>query len=476
MKRRIPLVGVALMLTFGLAARLPVLAQDTGSDSDTSIDELFGGEDTVEATPSTQTQTVNPVEDAISLGKVRVGGSFSGTLGPTFMWLNPWNGGSSFFSPDSSSLSFRLKSTLYVDARPVEDFRVHASVKAAWPFSSTVLDTDSEEVSVPNLKVFELFSDFSVGDSVFFRFGKSTVKWGVGYFWSPADVINLEQIDLTDPTAQREGPINFQAMIPIKGTQNNVYLLAILDEDDIDFDTTALAARAEFLVGNYELGAGVYYRSDTAERAMATITGPIGNFDVFGEAMVSRGSAKSFVTSIDETSPYIHYSSLSDSRDKLFFSATAGLVYADSKNNFSAAGQYYYNGEGYSDVKRQELINEAKQAIYKLSMTGHSADSAAVLKGLATAIYGSGRHYAAVNLSKSELFTEDLSASVLAVANLSDFSGMARPSISWDVTDYFTLNLSAYFFWGDGEDEYYFLGGGGNSVSVSLGATVSGSF
>ena len=175
--------------------------------------------------------------------------------------------------------------------------------------------------------------------------GKSTVKWGVGYFWSPADVINLEPINVLDAEAQREGPINFRINVPIAGTQNNLYFYTILASEDVDFDTTALAAKAEFLLGNYEVGLGAYYRYDTAERAMLTLTGPLGDFDIFGEAMVSRGSAKTFVTSIAPNGT-ISKRTDDDVRDSLFFSASAGFLYSNSNENLTIIGQYYYNGEG----------------------------------------------------------------------------------------------------------------------------------
>ncbi len=486
MKKRVSFYGLIILLAFGLTMSLPLWAQDTGSDSNASVDELFSGEDTVETPTPTTTQATNPVSDALSLGKVRVGGSITGTIGPTFAWSEPWTGGSSFFSPEKSSLDFGLKSMLYVDARPVEDFRFHGSVKTNWPTTvSSTLSTDKAVVDLAKQvsklpQVFELFADFSVGDSVFFRFGKSTVKWGVGYFWSPADVINLTPINVFAPTTQREGPVNFQATIPIKGTQNNIYLLTVLDESDLDFDTTALAARGEFLVGNYELGAGLYYRNDTAERAMATVTGPLGNFDVFGEAMVSRGSAKSFVTSIDTTAPYIHTRTVADNRDKIYFSATAGLLYADLNNNLTIAGQYFYNGEGYSNGDRTSLINNAQEVIDTLNNMGQTALSETMKQALTGAILGSGRHYIGATVSKSQLFTDKFSASITAIANLSDLSGMVRPSIGWDVTDYFTVNLSSIFFFGSQSSEYGLASnyqfGGYNGVSLSLSGTLTGSF
>ncbi len=442
-----------------LAAGAWAGAQETGG-IDTNGDSLFGGDEVVSEEAPAQNPAdaakQNPVTAALKSDKVRIGGSFYGSIAPTATWADFWDGDLAL-SDDTTSLATSLKSTIFFDARPTEDFRVYGSAKAAYPFSTT-----TGGVSVPNLSVFELFADFNLNDKVYFRMGKSTVKWGVGYFWSPADVINLEPINVLDAEAQREGPINFRVNVPIAGTQNNLYFYTILDSSDIDFDTTALAAKAEFLLGNYEVGLGAYYRYDTAERAMLTLTGPLGDFDVFGEAMLSRGSAKTYVTGIDAVPPFIHTATTADNREKYYFSASGGFSYSNSNANVTAVGQYYYNGEGYSRSEVDSL--EAQAALINLNPLA-----------LAGYLSGSGRHYAAAMLSKGELFAlEDLSASVIAVANLSDLSGLVKPSVSWSVVDNFKLTLSPMFFFGPaGSGEFSMAG---DLVYLSLGAVVSASF
>jgi hypothetical protein len=462
-KARVALIAAFFLLFAGLWA---AGAQETGS-IDTNVDSLFGDEEVVEeapAQPSSDASKQNPVTAALKSDKVRVGGSFSGSITPGATWSDFWDGDLAL-SDSNTALGASLKSTLFFDARPAEDFRVYGSVKAAYPFSTETADG----VSVPNMSVFELFADFNVNDKVYFRLGKSTVKWGVGYFWSPADVINLEPINVLDAEAQREGPINFRVNVPIAGTQNNVYFYAILDAEDVDFDTTALAAKAEFLLGNYEVGLGAYYRYDTAERAMLTLTGPLGDFDVFGEAMVSRGSAKTYVTGIAPNGT-ISYRAPGDVRESLFFSASAGFLYNNSNENLTIVGQYYYNGEGYAPTDKETLVDDAYIAVAL-----NPASSAQLLAALSGLISGSGQHYAALMLSKGELFTiEDLSASVIAMANLSDLSGLVKPSISWSVTDNFKLTLSPMFLFGpSGSGEFSMAG---DLVNLSLGASVSASF
>ena len=187
--------------------------------------------------------------------------------------------------------------------------------------------------------------------------------------------------------------------------------------------------------------------------------------------MLSRGSAKTFVTQV---TPTFTTSETDDHRSDYYFSASAGFSYMNSDNNLNLIGQYYYNGEGYADSDRETLISQAKAAINSLG--GADAPAAApfntILKAL---IYGSGRHYGAINFSKGKILTDDLSASVIVVANLSDFSGLIKPSLSYRLSDNLSLALSPTFIFGPEDGEYSYIAGG-NIVSLSLGMRVNGSF
>lgn len=464
--RRFFIIASVLFFLSNLA-----FAQDSGSD--VNLDDLFGG-DVVTAEQDSPGPSQNAVTSALKSEKVRIGGSFTGSLGATATWNNPWDGSFALFNADKTEPSAQAKAMVFFDARPDEDFRVYGSLNTSWPY--TVADSSSDSSIIPNVSVFELFTDFSWNDQIFFRFGKSTVKWGTGYFWSPADVINLEPINIFDPTSQRAGPLNFKIHVPVLGTQNNFYFYTILDEKNLAFSTTALAGKVEFLFGTYELGIGGYYRNDTAERAMLTVTGPLGNFDIFGEAMISRGSAKTFVTDIAVTPPFtVSTSSTADNRSNFYASASAGFMYSNQNSNVSAIGQYYYNGEGYSDSTRTSLINKATTVIAALGGPDTVAGKA-MAQALSGLLFGSGRHYAALSLSKSKFLNDDISVSVLALANLSDFSGIIRPQASWKIIDRLSVTASPMFIFGGENTEYASLFGGdifAFSLSVSIG---NGSF
>lgn len=502
-RRFVALAGAAVMF-FGAA--FSVAAQESGSD----LGSLFGDEVLTQpgqdqsaqqgaagtaqgssqstggaaqpAAPASSTAaSADPLAGLLKTEAVKIGGSITGKIDTSWTWTDPWASSFDLANPDKSAIAPTLSSLVYFDARPEDAFRVHGSFKTAWPFSSaktfltsatwnsltSSVATTSGSVTTPNISVFELFSDFQLGDSVYFRFGKATVKWGVGYFFSPADIINLEPINFLDPTAQREGPVQFRVYIPYGSSQNTLSFYAIFPNNATpDFANTALAGKAEFVFGNYELGLSAYYRNDTTERAAATLTGPAGPFDVFAEAVVAWGSPKTFYT-FSTSAPYYSSSTPSDHRDTLYPSATAGLLYNDQNNIITAIAQYYYNGEGYSETDRSSATSALQTLL--TSMPASSTRDALTGLGQLFALF-SGQHYGAANVTFSDIGGSNFSASALGIMNFSDFSGFARPSVSWQIADYLNLSLYANFVFGADNTEYGFLAQG---RPVTIGLTLS---
>ena len=467
-----------LAAAFLMASSWPARAQESDPFSFSfNEDELFGGDEMITVTETTDAP--DPLSDILTTETLHIGGSFSGSLQADWKWNDPWSDPllanlPDSFQPDTAELSPALSASLYFDARPTETTRFYGSAKSAWPFENTT----TEGIAVPDIQIFELFSDFNWDDRVFFRFGKQTITWGVGYFFSPADVLNIQAIDPEDPTVQREGPVSLRAHYPIPGSQNNLWAYAVFDSPDMRPEDTALAAKAEFVLGPWELGLGGWYRysSTSPLRGMLTASGSVGQVSLFGEASLSLGSERKWVEYVDALQPgYVSY--LEDSTS-LFFKGSAGFMYANDDLKLSLTGQYLYDAEGYAKDDRESLIADAKanETAIKLALSvlpsidDVDAAFSGFVKGL---IVNSGRHYAALSLSRTELFTEDLSLNVFAMANLSDFSGFARPGLSYQLFEGASLGLSALFAFGPEDSEYLVLNDGpavGITVNSTLGS------
>jgi hypothetical protein len=123
-------------------------------------------------------------------------------------------------------------------------------------------------------------------------------------------------------------------------------------------------------------------------------------------------------------------------------------------------GQYLFNGEG------QNLDLLSMKDLY--AYYGYNAKNADRIK------FGS--HYAFASISDSKLLSpaigkDKLSASVIAIANLSDLSGYVMPSLSWTFFDYMILKVGATFSFGEEGDEYISYGVGQSLNFAQLPST-----
>ena len=212
------LVSIILTLMAG-----SLVAQETAGPIETDEDSLFGSTDSMFSEPLITDAEEASVDIASSLlvsEQVRIGGRYSFSVQSSASWNDPSTILENLGNPDSTYLSTSLSTRLFFDARPDEEFRVFGKMTASYPFSAD--DTrDLQDV----FHVEELFSDFNWNDTVFFRGGKQNMHWGVGYFYSPADLLSIAEIDPEDPEAEREGPVAVKANIPLG--VNNLYLYAL---------------------------------------------------------------------------------------------------------------------------------------------------------------------------------------------------------------------------------------------------------
>ncbi len=350
--------------------------------------------------------------------------------------------------------SVDLGSTVFFDARPDDTIRVLGKVDITYPFTYKADDpstpfVDESRTFSDVFHVTELFSDFNIDNKIFFRAGKSTINWGVGYYFSPADLLNLSKIDPENPDDELEGPVSVKMNVPV-GLDN--YYIYIVSPDGItSASELAVAPKAEFVIGDSEIGIGGYYQKDQAPAVMSTLTSSIGDISLLGEAVVTYGSNKTFVNRDFSTVTY---------DDTFFFKGTAGIIYSWSDDlsnfSFSFSGQYLYNGEGYSKDDQDFISANRTTVLLPMVMAGTLSLSD---------IQDTGRHYGAATLSWNELLQSDFTLSVFWLGNLSDGSGIMKPSLTYTRFDNIKVSLSFPYNYGESGDEYT---PSGDSLGVSL--------
>jgi len=187
---------------------------------------------------------------------------------------------------------------------------------------------------------------------------------------------------------------------------------------------------------------------------MVTVSSAIKDVSVFAEGVLSYGSDRTFVVSSGSGYDTLTYD------DRLFFSATIGGMYSWSAEEgdlgFSLIGQYYYNGEGYSDTDLYPGIG-----IYLGSLS-------------LSDISPLGKHYGGANLSVT--LTDTVSTGVFWYGNMSDLSGLVRPSITWSPSDYVSISFSLNMNYGKGATEFTQKNGHaiGHTIVPSLSIILGG--
>lgn len=341
-----------------------------------SDDDLFGGSLVEQWSPENSPSDPDLAQGILFKdGSVKIGGSVSASIGTTTTLLDK------NYTPfgdnvEATSIEPSLSATLSIDARPSQTLRMFGKMSLSYPFESYAIGAGIGTAAVSEyFKVKELFTDFSVNDSVYFRFGLHTVSWGTGFFYSPAsDLINTSSIDPENTDVQVSGSLNLRAQIPIKNTQNCLWLYVVpptysssssnilsnngsfgnsnnFSISDLlstnnstakKLNETSFGGKFEFLIKNWELGVGTMLRYHGAPKAMATFSGSIfkGKIAVFGEGVYQYGSSLEWNNDNDDWYAKTH-----------IFHFTAGGFYTWKALDATIAGQYYYNGN-HSDLMK----------------------------------------------------------------------------------------------------------------------------
>ena len=389
MKRLFLLLILGLTLTFAYSQSDDDLFG--GDDAFFSSDDDFFGDDGIEEVADVSAKSDLSKGVIFDSGAVKVGGSLTAGISTNTV----------LYSPDSEdeNLGEKIKNTkltpdlsamLTVDARPTETLRMYTKFGFAYPFETKATTTikftpvaftaanpslsglpgvpSAETTILDWFKLKELFTDFSVKDTAFFRFGIHTVTWGAGYFFSPvSDMINSSSIDPENPDKQVDGSLNLRTQIVFPGSTNFQNQTA-----ETYARETALAGKADILIGNWELGLGGLYKYQNAPKAMLTLTGSLKKISFFGEFVYSYGVLSEWKKNTDWN-------------DKTsIFQATAGFSYYWKEPKINIAAQYYFESND-KDISK------------KISTYGHNV---------------------ALMASKGDLFKNpDFSLSLFAMAN-----------------------------------------------------------
>lgn len=354
-----------------------------------------------------------------------------------------------------------LKASAYADLRASEFFRLYGAVSYDYNISTSATSlTEATE----GFSLDEIFVDAAIGRSVFFRMGKQRIRWGVGNWYKPSDVLSLSAIDPDRPRAEREGPFAFKADMPFGLNHATLYVVPPTEADELG--TFSIAERTDFVVGGFELSLAGFYRSDmmAKPRLMFLFTGAVAGIDVYGETVASWGSDRIYARS-DGSGGYEAFMV----ENQIIMQSTLGAKFSKMTSDGFSLNlhvQGYYNGMGYADstilasaAARNAIKGQDGWVAADISATGNGMWYLAGSLGLG---FRQGR-------GKNLLAT---SFSAYALHNFSDGSTRLNPNLSLQLGSGgsgFRMQVSSLSSFGPNGSEY---APRGNVVQPAFEATL----
>jgi hypothetical protein len=361
MKKIIQFAAITIITVF--AASSAVFAEDDNLFDDNTIvdstaqpaaaasdDNMISGSTANAAAEQNAPKTDLAHGTLFQTGSIKIGGQFDMSL-TTFTWFNK---DTSFEKSVKNTVLSPLADALFtIDARPSENLRMYFKGGIHFPYITEQNATLNEisgnaQETLENLfYVKELFTDFGIGNTAYFRFGKQTITWGTGYFFSPSsNIVNLSAIDPEDTDEQVEGPLALRTQIVFSGSQNCIWVYMIPDSSlfTISSNTsttdaytlasdTAFAAKGDIVLDDWELGIGAFYKYAHAPKGVLTASGTLfSKINTFAECVWAYGTD----TAWSNSESWDNKSSI--------WQATAGCSYTWKEPQITFAGQYYYDG------------------------------------------------------------------------------------------------------------------------------------
>jgi hypothetical protein len=355
------------------------------------------------------------------------------------------------------------------------------------------LDTEGREVGVPAreasasrpfVSLSELYVSHEVVPALHLLAGKKRVLWGTGQAWNPTDLLNPPK-DPTDPTSQRVGAYMLRVEVPLEkytftllaspavlaqesGLPRSILVYPEWNQRDDELHYL-LAARAYALVADADLSLMVFhsnlYRDAFEDKTRVGLSFSryfFDDYELHVEALVGRGSARSYPTpgcldsreaAVDcftQGEPLVSTRRLEERRLRPRILAGTRYMFPDES---LVSAEYLYQADGLKRSEFQDVVN-GLSLLRAASEPG--VDTSRILDEL---LGGSqeglpqrfrfepiGRHYVFLAFQKPKI-RDDFTVMATALANLSDFSGLLAPSVSWSATEWMTLSLSGFLPW-----------------------------
>jgi hypothetical protein len=408
---------------FGLFAQAeaPAAAQPAAPGTAGSTeDEFFGSADVVAKQGTAEKQNVADVVEKEHVG-------LSGQLQAQSMYSVSRKVTDGTGSLADNTLSNIVGGDFLVDIRLQKGFKAFLDLNLGFVPGGTPVTHNFSQIFPPGqivltenqdtaLLIKEVFVDFNIANTAYFRAGKQVLKWGTGYFWNPTDLINIEHRSFTNTSALLQGVFGLRSDVVFS---SNWHLYTFLNLNGVNSGATdaAFAVRSEFLVGATEFAVSSWLKYGKPVVFGADLSTPLfWSLNLTSEASFSWGDIQPKFDPV--SGPY-------DVRDQPVTKIDVGLSRSfdafDIQNRVSVNVEFFYDNVGYS----QNMLQVA---------------------GFVPTYYQSnyyGQYYAAAFVTIGSFGLSNMSLTLSGLANLSDQSGTALAGLSYAPVNNFTLSLQA---------------------------------
>ncbi|TFG60866.1 MAG: hypothetical protein E4H36_11360 [Spirochaetales bacterium] len=377
---------------------------------------------------------------------VSLGGSFSFGLEPSWFWswLSPPGGLAKLGSPDEAGLEASLSSSFTMDASAAEMFDLHGGISVRYPLHEAVQAFGADgPIPLPSLSVDSIYAVFKPLTWLRLTAGKKSYAWFPGYFFSPADYVNLSAVyplEPDDPADKvlREGPVSMEVSFLL--SRHSVSLLLMAD-DASKLEDLKLAARGELVFGPVTAGAGGYYTYQRKPSAFVTARVEFPVVTVFAESIFYFGSDRIMLFPAADPSSWPEGLDAGPAEGFLYNQSTGGITAAVASLGLKGTFQYLYNGLGYPFSSAPILLSPG---VDSLLQQNRISEADLVLPA---------RHYAAADVAWS-IPRLPLRLAARWVMNFTDLSGLVEADFSVQPFSFLTAGFTVPFAYGPAGGEF----------------------
>jgi len=253
-----------------------------------------------------------------------------------------------------------------------------------------------------------------VGEKGSLRIGRQAITWGNGYVFNPMDLFNPFPPTAIDRDYKvGDDMLNGQYSLGQFGDLQGLYVARRNpDNNQVETDQASLAAKLHLAYGTSEFDAMVSK-----------------HFEDHVIGLGSRGYLKDTAWRLDAT-----WTFLDDGDDYLSVVANLDYSWVWFKKNFYGFVEYFYNGIGKSDYAEALLDPDIDERLARGEL------------------FVVGRNYLSGHL-QVELHPL-VKASLTAINNIEDPSGILQPYLVWDATQNLQITGGLNFYYGDKGTEF----------------------